>query len=54
MARGGSGAKVFSVCIRLDAAAKVSGLPARAAQQFVEPLLMFTYRFFFFGMPPHS
>jgi len=46
MARGGSGAKAFLESIRLDTAAKVSGLPARVAQPFIEPLMMLNHFFF--------
>jgi len=39
-------------------AAKVSGLPARAAQRFIEQLITSdiepSFFLFFFGMPPHS
>ena len=46
MARGGSGAKAFFGCIRLDTAAKESGLPARAAKRFIKSFMMLNHRFF--------
>jgi len=47
MARGSSGAKALFGCLRFDTAAKVSGLPARAAQRFIKSFMMLKHHFLF-------